>query len=117
MHPVALCKSGEDRIVVCIRCFQYGFRCDNGDPCTQCVQAHARCKRAKCEHFEAGTCSRLQCTRAHENDGFDIERLGDCRHVSKRKPRMKRRQRRNKKGSPKDGDDKEVDGMIALEAE
>ena len=70
--------------------------CDNGPTCNECSKANASCQRARCDKFEAGTCHRKMCTRAHENDeGNFAEIVAVAGHVSRviqspRKARLKR---------------------------
>lgn len=75
-------SAAKERVIVCVRCYQLTLRCDPGEPCKNCGDEHI-CERAKCENFEAGTCRRMHCLRAHEDDKDRYKNLVDAGHTSK----------------------------------
>ncbi|KAF2475114.1 uncharacterized protein BDR25DRAFT_310566 [Lindgomyces ingoldianus] len=70
-HP----EPQERRIVACMNCHKHWWNgtCDNGTPCQNCHlegKTASQCIRPRCSSFEAGSCSRRNCSRAHEDDQF-----------------------------------------------
>lgn len=76
-------KVSKQRLAVCIRCFENDRRCDSGEPCQSCLKNCAKCQRARCANYKAGTCSVPTCTRAHEDDERNYKNIVHAGHVSK----------------------------------
>ncbi|KAI4934775.1 hypothetical protein J4E85_002633 [Alternaria conjuncta] len=77
-------KVAKERIVVCIFCFRNGMRCDSGEPCQSCLKNRAKCQRARCANYKAGTCSVPTCTRAHEDDERKYKNTVHAGHVGRK---------------------------------
>ncbi|KAI4673007.1 uncharacterized protein J4E78_001510 [Alternaria triticimaculans] len=77
-------KIAKQRLAVCIRCFENDRRCDSGDPCQSCLKNRAKCQRARCANYKAGTCFVPTCTRAHEDDQRKYKNIVHAGHVSKK---------------------------------
>ncbi|KAI4913535.1 hypothetical protein J4E90_005252 [Alternaria incomplexa] len=77
-------KVSKQRLAVCIRCFENDRRCDSGEPCQSCLKNCAKCQRARCANYKAGTCSVPTCTRVHEDDERKYKRTVSAGHVSKK---------------------------------
>ena len=73
----------KQRLAVCIRCFENERRCDSGEPCQSCLKNRAKCQRARCANYKAGTCFVPTCTRAHEDDQQKYKNIIHAGHVSK----------------------------------
>ncbi|KAI4709994.1 hypothetical protein J4E89_005226 [Alternaria sp. Ai002NY15] len=74
----------KQRLAVCIRCFENDRRCDSGEPCQSCLKNRAKCQRARCANYKAGTCFVPTCTRAHEDDERNYKNIIHAGHVDKK---------------------------------
>ncbi|KAI4639666.1 hypothetical protein J4E93_009020 [Alternaria ventricosa] len=101
-------NSEEQRVIVCIDCYQHKLRCDPGEPCNNCANSNRVCKRAKCRDYETGQCKRVSCLRAHRQDEEWYENIVRAGHVPRTdpsKPIMPRKRPRSFRYR-KDDDDK-----------
>ncbi|KAL5415730.1 hypothetical protein PMIN06_002270 [Paraphaeosphaeria minitans] len=73
-HEQAIDKAKEPRVVMCTQCYTKKWPCDAGHPCQACIARGipGGCKRVKCQFWAKGTCPKLQCGLAHEDDGFSV---------------------------------------------
>ncbi|KAI4615714.1 hypothetical protein J4E80_006130 [Alternaria sp. BMP 0032] len=101
-------NSDDQRVIVCIDCYQHKLRCDPGEPCNNCFNSNRVCKRAKCRDYETGQCKRVSCLRAHRQDEEWYENIVRAGHVPRTdpsKPIMPRKRPRSFRYR-KDDDDK-----------
>jgi hypothetical protein len=66
-------KAGRPRVVACTVCYVNKLPCDGKTPCSSCAtrdKSEGQCKRVKCQHFESGSCDKMTCTLAHEEDHY-----------------------------------------------
>ena len=54
------------RKVSCVRCYEYGLHCANGDVCDNCAQNGSECVYALCSRTTA--CMTKQCIMVHVHD-------------------------------------------------
>jgi hypothetical protein len=63
-------KRRAPRIIKCTQCITHNLKCDQNSICKSCSDRKVTCKRVMCKYFKKNTSSNLQCTYAHEDDGY-----------------------------------------------